>query len=73
MAKRRKRQRLLGARLILIIALVLLIAGFVTRRMLIPTRGLHRAEPQRFGAPTSEKLNDGDRRELDSLIRSKTK
>ncbi|HUY19742.1 MAG TPA: hypothetical protein VMV15_10990 [Candidatus Binataceae bacterium] len=37
-------------KLILIIALMLLIAGFITRRMLMPIRGPHRSAPQRFGA-----------------------
>lgn len=94
MAKRRsrKRQRGLGARLVLIIALTLLIAGFITRRILIPTRSFHRSEPQRFGSSADpseaanglrgtalragaagENLNDVDRRELDALIRSKTR
>ncbi len=96
MAKRRsrKRQRGPGVRLILIIAVVLLIAGFITRRILIPTRNLHHSEPQRFGASADssssasgqraapapsrartagENLNDVDRRELDALIRSKTR
>jgi hypothetical protein len=52
MAKRRnrKRRRGLKTKLILIIALMLLIAGFITRRMLMPTRGLYRPAPQRFGA-----------------------
>ncbi len=57
MAKRRsrKRRRGLGTRLILIIALVLLIAGFIARRMLITTgyRGFQRSDPQRFGAADS--------------------
>lgn len=91
MAKRRsrKRQRKLGVRLVLIIALVLLIAGFITRRMLIPT---HNLQPHGFGwsadssksesalrngvpngNPGGENLNDVDRRELDALIRSKTR
>jgi hypothetical protein len=97
MARRRsrKRQRGWGIRIILIIALVLLIAGFITRRMLIPTHNSHHSEPQRFGAaaadlpaapnglrarpaPASaasvgEHLNAADRRELDALIRSKTR
>jgi hypothetical protein len=80
MAKRgsRKRRRSLGARLILIIALILMIAGFLTRRMLIPTqRGLPRTHPDRYGAgaaPSSnEQLNDRDRAELDAIIRNKTR
>ena len=85
----RKRRRGLGIRLILIIALVLLIAGFITRRMLIPT---HNLQPHGFGDaadssqsasalrngvsngnPSGENLNDVDRRELGALIRSKTR
>ncbi len=53
MAKRgsRKRRRSLGARLILIIALILMIAGFLTRRILIPAqRNLPHAHPERYGA-----------------------
>lgn len=91
MTKRRsrKRQRRLGVRLILIIALVLLIAGFITRRMLIPTHNLQyhgfgestdaskSDSALRNGAPNGnsggENLNDVDRRELDALIRSKTR
>lgn len=90
MAKRRsrKRQRGLGVRLILIIALILLIAGFITRRMLIPTHNLQphgfgwsadSSKPERTlrdappGQSAGENLNDADRKELDALIRSKTR
>ena len=80
MAKRgsRKRRRSLGARLILIIALILMIAGVLARRMLIPAqRGLPRTHSDRYGAaavPSSkEQINDRDRTELDAIIRNKTR
>ena len=84
MAKRRsrKRRRSLGARLILILALILLVAGFLTRRMLMPTadHGVHRSNPARLGAAghpatqpaAAEQLDASDRAELERLIRSKT-
>lgn len=82
MAKRRsrKRRRSLGARLILIIALTLMIAGFLTRRMLMPTgfRTPHHADPSRFGtandsppaaaAPSSSQSAAGER--LDAADRA---
>jgi len=89
MAKRgsRKRRRSVGARLILIIALILMIAGFLTRRLLLPERGLPRLHPERFGtadgpaarsisasgANRAEQLDAHDRAELDAIIRNRTR
>ncbi|GEM_PF-5839027 len=91
MAKRRgrKRGRSLGVRLILIIALMLMIAGFLTRRMLMPVgyRGFHRsassrlsaddsspsAEPASGNNATGEQLDDAERAELNRIIRKKAR
>lgn len=86
MAKRRRRKRKFTARLFLILALVLIAAGFITRRVLLPTAwrnyqpdSASRADAPRNPTsadntqPAQDNLNDRDRQELDTLIRSKTR
>jgi hypothetical protein len=81
MAKRRRRKKRRGPSLILLAMLALLVAGFVTRRMLAPRamRFLtHRPAPV-TGHPvgelqepgSAERLTNSDRRALDTLIREK--
>jgi hypothetical protein len=85
MAKRRRRSH--GKRkrpsLILIVALAVLAAGFITRRVLAP-RAMHflthrssTPAPASAGEPqpqdgTGEHLTDSDRRALDQLVRQRS-
>ncbi len=89
MAKRRRRGRVKRRRpnLILLAMLALLVAGFVTRRVLAPRamRFLtHRSAPaterpvvgERQESPDSgsaENLTDSDRRALDTIVRDKNR
>ncbi|MBF6570681.1 MAG: hypothetical protein IVW54_17590 [Candidatus Binataceae bacterium] len=86
MAKRRTRKRKFTARLFLILALVLIIAGFITRRLIPPSGrrefqfgtathsgGLQDPASVDRNQPARDNLNDRDREELDTLIRSKTR
>lgn len=89
MAKRRRR-RSRGKRkrlsLILIVALLVLAAGFITRRVLAP-RAMHflthrspappsqpsmAGEPQQAASGTGENLTDSDRRALDQVVRQRS-
>jgi hypothetical protein len=92
MAKRRRRRRSRGKRkrpsLILIVALLVLAAGFLTRRVLAP-RAMHflthrsaapPPEPSVDGEPQPEPATDGagenltnsDRRALDQVVRERS-
>jgi hypothetical protein len=88
MAKRRRRSR--GKRkrpsLILIVALAVLAAGFITRRVLAPrmmhflthrstapgSRPALASEPAPATGGTGENLSDSDRRALDRLVRQRS-
>ncbi len=89
MAKRRRR-RSRGRRkrpsLILIVALAVLAAGFITRRVLAP-RAMHflthrsatpasgpaiAGEPEPGAGGTGENLTDSDRRALDRMVRQRS-
>jgi hypothetical protein len=91
MAKRRRRRRSRSKRirpsLILIVALAVLIAGFLTRRVLAPRAMYfltHRSAtppPSIVGEPpstlppgdgTGENLTDSDRRVLDQVVRERS-
>lgn len=80
MARRRRRKRRSGDWL-LIVAIALLIAGFMARRLMMPGAAhylTHRAPD--YSQPTApsndngsgEHLSDSDRRALDEVIRRKT-
>ena len=90
MAKRRRRRRSSSKRirpsLILIVALAVLVAGFLTRRVLAPramyflTHRSAASPPRVAGEPvsarprvdgTGENLTDSDRHTLDQVIREK--
>jgi p-aminobenzoyl-glutamate transporter AbgT len=81
MAKRRRRRSRAKRKrpsLILIVALLVLAAGFITRRVLAP-RAMHfltHRSPTTLPATTdngaSERLTDSDRRALDQLVRQKS-
>jgi hypothetical protein len=83
MAKRRRKKRRRGEWL-MIVAIALLIAGFLARRVMMPSAArylAHYAQDNPAAAPSSEvsndngsgeHLSDSDRRALDEVIRRKT-